>query len=304
MSHSPVETARWLEQLVFNFLNGPDNDLGHPDGHEPAFDQALIGYAAGDDPIWLDFKKGVHPLHWTPAEAFFEAFGREGRDLTVMSWVLPQTEATVDDQRRETAYPSERWGRNRFIGHRKACDGLANLLIRELAAKGLESVVPEQLPAWRWLTEGGEQGLATPWSVRHAAFAAGLGTFGLCDGLITPKGKAMRAGALIIETKLPATPRPYAGLRDYCLYYSQGVCGKCIKRCPAGAISKESGHDKEICRQYLYGHLRPWELEQWAEFSDGPDEVVPPEKFRAPKMVACGLCQAGVPCERGIPGHK
>jgi epoxyqueuosine reductase QueG len=32
------------------------------------------------------------------------------------------------------------------------------------------------------------------WSERHAAYTAGLGTFGLCDGLITPLGKAMRVG--------------------------------------------------------------------------------------------------------------
>jgi epoxyqueuosine reductase QueG len=29
-------------------------------------------------------------------------------------------------------------------------------------------------------------------SERHAAYAAGLGTFGLCDGLITSVGKAVR----------------------------------------------------------------------------------------------------------------
>jgi len=33
---------------------------------------------------------------------------------------------------------------------------------------------------------------ASSWSERHAPHAAGLGTFGLCDGLITAKGKAMR----------------------------------------------------------------------------------------------------------------
>jgi len=302
MSRSPLEMARWLEELATDFLNGPDNDLGCPEA-EPAFDQALIGYAAGDDPLWRDLKKGVHPGHWTPAEAYAEAFGEEAPKLSVMCWVLPHTAPTLSDQRREKEYPAERWGRNRFIGHRNACDGLAELLIGKLAEKGVKAVVPDMLPSWRWLTEGGEQGLATPWSVRHAAFIAGLGTFGLCDGLITAKGKAMRAGALLVGAELPPTVRAYQGLHDYCLYYSSGICGKCAKRCPAGAITKESGHDKEICRQYLYGHVRPWLLKNWS-FTDGPDEIVPPEKFRAPKMVACGLCQAGVPCERGIPGRK
>jgi len=36
-------------------------------------------------------------------------------------------------------------------------------------------------------------GYASSWSERHIAYVAGLGTFGFCDDLITPVGKAMRA---------------------------------------------------------------------------------------------------------------
>ena len=43
---------------------------------------------------------------------------------------------------------------------------------------------------------------------RHAAHAAGLGTFGLCDGLITAKGKAMRAGSVVARIAVAQTPRP------------------------------------------------------------------------------------------------
>ena len=53
---------------------------------------------------------------------------------------------------------------------------------------------------------------ASNWSERHMAHAAGLGTFGLCDGLITAKGKAMRVGSVVARIKLPPTPRPYETL--------------------------------------------------------------------------------------------
>ena len=82
---------------------------------------------------------------------------------------------------------------------------------------------------------------ASNWSERHAAHAAGLGTFGLCDGLITPVGKAMRCGSVVARIKIPATPRPYKHHREYCLFFTKGTCGKCIKRCPAEAVTKE-GH--------------------------------------------------------------
>ena len=110
---------------------------------------------------------------------------------------------------------------------------------------------------------------ASTWSERHAAYAAGLGTFGVCDGLITPKGKAMRVGSVIACLQVPPTPRPYADdeYRAYCLFYSQGLCGQCIPRCPVGALSAEGGHDKKKCRAHLtatrsyveaeYGFLHP-----------------------------------------------
>lgn len=56
-------------------------------------------------------------------------------------------------------------------------------------------------------------------SERHAAHAAGLGTFGLCDGLITPLGKAMRTGSVVVRAALPAKRSLYQDHRAYCLYY-------------------------------------------------------------------------------------
>jgi epoxyqueuosine reductase QueG len=123
---------------------------------------------------------------------------------------------------------------------------------------------------------------ASSWSERHAAHAAGLGTFGLCDGLITARGKAMRAGSVVAKISIEPTLRPYADHRAYCLFFAEGSCGKCIDRCPARAIT-EVGHDKEKCRNYL---LRCREY------------VKNTYKFEG---YGCGLCQVGVPCEAGIP---
>jgi len=123
---------------------------------------------------------------------------------------------------------------------------------------------------------------SSSWSERHAAHAAGLGTFGLCDGLITAKGKAMRTGSVVAKTSIEPTPRPYAHHRAYCLFFSDGSCGECIDRCPVRAIT-EAGHDKEKCRQHL------------ARSREYVREIY---KFAG---YGCGLCQVGVPCETGIP---
>ena len=124
------------------------------------------------------------------------------------------------------------------------------------------------------------------WSERHAAHAAGLGTFGLCDGLITLKGKAMRTGSVIARIDIPPSARPYDTHHAYCLFLSEGTCGRCMSRCPVGAIS-EAGHDKLKC----VAHLFPT-TSNYVESNFG---------F---KGYGCGLCQTGVPCESTIPRSR
>jgi epoxyqueuosine reductase len=48
------------------------------------------------------------------------------------------------------------------------------------------------------------------------AYAAGLGTFGLCDGLITACGKAMRTGSVAARLEIDALSRPYDDHQAYC----------------------------------------------------------------------------------------
>jgi len=57
----------------------------------------------------------------TPVEIFERSFpGREVRaeGLTVISWVLPHTRLTKNDNRKETTLPSERWARAKTLWRR------------------------------------------------------------------------------------------------------------------------------------------------------------------------------------------
>ncbi len=152
----------------------------------------------------------------------------------------------------------------------------------KLKEAGYDSVAPMISPLWKGV-KSEKYGFASTWSERHAAYAAGLGTFGLSDALITPKGKAMRTGSLIIDAVITPTPRPYKDHNEYCLYLMDGTCGACIQRCPIGAIS-EKGHDKELCNKYV----------------NMTKQYVP--KHYGFDGYGCGLCQTGVPCESQIPG--
>jgi epoxyqueuosine reductase QueG len=275
----------WIETTVQAYCGGSENALQGP-FDEPAWAEPLVAFASGTDTLWDAYKEYVGPFHYTPLELYNSTFPDHpvgASELTVISWVLPQTEATKSDNRGEPKYPAERWARSRIMGE-AFNNKLRQHLVETLAEAGVQAVAPmlsplfESRPSERFV-------YASTWSERHAAYAAGLGTFGICDGLITPKGKAMRVGSVIAGLRLAPTPRPYADddHQAYCLYYSQGICGKCIPRCPAGALSKEGGHDKSKCRAHLTVTRTYVESEYGFE------------------GYGCGLCQTGVPCESKIP---
>lgn len=282
---APEADFTWLRDQADAFMRSPANDLDMATP-EPAFDMPLYGVAAGDDPLWEAYKGDpIGPFHWTPAEAFALGYPEEHAapsELFVLSWVLPQTEATRRDNRKETFYPCERWARSRVLSEPRVNRGLRQHMVAVCREAGIQAVSPMLLPEWS-RCESPKYGYASTWSERHAAHAAGLGTFGLSDGLITARGKAMRVGSVIVRRALPVTPRPYTDHHAYCLFYTKGTCGKCADRCPVGSVTRE-GRFKSLCKQHTRKVCSPYLMETWG--LDG---------------YGCGLCQTGVPCEARIP---
>jgi len=276
-------SRNWIEGLIRDFIDrSPDNTMGNRDG-DPAWDHALVGFASGEDQIWQQYKEYVGAFHWTPWEVFNQHRPDEParpEELTVISWILPQREMVRKANRRARKYPSEEWARIRIYGEEFNV-ALRRHVVKRLEQAGHAAIAPMLVPNWT-IVKSERFSYASSWSERHAAHAAGLGTFGLCDGLITARGKAMRTGSVVARVRIEATPRPYADHRAYCLFFHDGSCGECIDRCPVRAITK-TGHDKEKCREHL-AHSREYVKKTYRFAGYG-----------------CGLCQVGVPCEAGIP---
>ena len=279
-----VSTAAiWMENTIRDFLRSAANTLG-PETAEPAWGEPLVGFSSGDDLLYGQFKADIGQFYLTPEEIFNKSFperrGSAG-SLTVISWVLPQTEATKSDARKEHWYPPERWVRSRQYGE-ECNEQLHDHVVRVLLRAGYPAIAPSRTLLLE-MKKSKRLGMSSTWSERHAAHVAGLGTFGLCDGLITPVGKAMRCGSVVARIDIPPTPRPYSDPHAYCLFYAKGACGACIMRCPAGAISAK-GHNKEKCKAYILNGTLPNNASRFGI-----------------KAYACGLCQTKVPCESGIP---
>ena len=276
-------TANWVKNLIQDFIAASPHNTMQNETEERAWDSALVGFASGADQIWQQYKEYVGAFHWTPWEVFNQHCPEEtvsAEQLTVISWILPQRNLVRKTNRQAKKYPSEEWARIRVYGEAFNV-ALRNHVVSNLEKAGHPAIAPMLVPNWT-IVQSKRFSYASSWSERHAAHAAGLGTFGLCDGLITARGKAMRAGSVVAKLSIEPTPRPYADHRAYCLFFAEDTCGKCIDRCPVRAIT-EAGHDKEKCRQHL---------------ARAREYVKKTYQFEG---YGCGLCQVGVPCEAGIP---
>ncbi len=284
MSDRIKDSGTWITSIIKQFIaESPENTL-KDEKNEKAWDEPIVGFSNGGDPLYQFFKDDIGQFYLTPSEAFARVSTKmpvRPNQLTVISWILPHTEATKSEHRKQKAFPTERWARARIFGE-EVNDKLRRHVITKLFGAGFEAVAAGMPPLFK--SEKSQKYLnASTWSERHAAYVAGLGTFGLCDGLITPVGKAMRCGSVIAKISIHPSLRRYNDHHAYCLFYSKGACSKCIDRCPVGATSKKSGHDKVKCSKHL----------------ETTREYV--QTNYCFKGYGCGLCQTAVPCESGIP---
>lgn len=284
----------YLRKMVADFLRtSPQNRVPASRALAPEivgrrfYRDALVGGAAADDPLFLSYRSpdviGPHyrvPRDWLPkAKSVLAVF------LAFEPWLLERYGRKAPPEREETFVPLRET--------EAATHVLMARLQTALAEAGHAAVVPSgDARFFYWTRDGispahGENHAARPadvpfgslWSERHAAYAAGLGTFSLSKGLITRLGVAGNAYSLVTDLVLPPTERPYAAFDAYCTH-----CGACVARCPAGAITREEGKDHNRC---------------WPYYDTSASAG---ERYNPP--YGCVRCQVDVPCTFGIPGGE
>ncbi len=286
MSQDPFEEnpAAFLEGFIKRYVTeSPANRLERLD-ESPIYEEPLVGFASGGNPVFGEYKAIIGDFHLVPREALAKHAEETGHDgnldsVSVISWILPIARKTRLSNRPRELVPSFRWALTRHHGQ-IFNEQLAKEVVSLLGERGYMAVAPSMSSFFQRHTIA--SGPASNWSERHIAYAAGLGTFGLSDGFITPKGVAMRCGSVVTNLKLPATERRYHNHTANCPFFGDGSCGECMERCPAGAITRH-GHDKLKCREYLREETGRW------------------NKRYEVGEVGCGLCQTKVPCEEMIP---
>ncbi len=280
--------AQFIEEEIKEFTRtSPLNRLPFINDYI-IWDEPLVKFADGNDPIFTEYKTIIAPTHLTPHEALAKASSKSPKDmpahLSVISWILPAVEETRKSNRSETLVPSRLWSHTYWYGE-KFNEALREHMVEILTELGYLAAAPMLQSYFR--VDTNEKGPYSNWSERHIAYAAGHGTFSLSDGLITESGIAHRCGNVVTSLILPASPRTATSPYSNCLFYVGVSCNACIKRCPAGAITEE-GHDKIKCQAYLrdigYSALKEYDNDT--------------------SVAGCGLCQVKVPCEFKNPTKK
>jgi ferredoxin len=278
-----------LEHLIRNFVKGNEQNRRTQIDHGIYFEEPLIGFASGMDPLFFEYKSLIGSFHLTPREILAAFLKEKGKELllseieqiSIISWILPISEDTRKSNRKEEKFPSKLWAYTKDFG--EACNNTLRRHVKGfLEDLGYVAIAPTLLPACRPFRDQ-KVGWASPWSERHIAYACGLGTFSLNDGFITPRGMALRIGSVVTLLKLTPSEKRYRHYKENCLQFRNEKCGKCIPRCPAGAIT-ERGHDKDKCWEYIESELLKARRMEYGVQS-----------------ASCGLCQTDVPCEFQIP---
>jgi epoxyqueuosine reductase QueG len=243
--------------------------------HPRIWDAPLLGIAAASDPLFAGLKTPgvVGPIHRSPEEWLPGA-------KSVIVWFLPYTKTLRASYPKKSSLPSLAWVSGRRHGE-IFNNVLRRAMIRFLEKHGGQAIAPSITAQYHAVN------MLPMWSERHAAFIAGIGSFGIHGALITSLGCAGRIGSVITDLELPPTPRPYREIYEYCPYPSLGKCGACIPRCPVHAIGVEFGANwRDNARCVIQGR-----------------DVVG-DFFREWGYHSCGHCLTWLPCADRIPMKK
>lgn len=282
-----MEKQEFIKKIEEFCLNCKANYVSEEDAIYPdlvglrLYDLPLIGFADANDDLFInEFKKieVIHPEHKAPKQWLNSA-------KTVISMFFPTSEKIKESNKKliDESYDksieiscSVEWLLARCEGQ-IFINEVINYAASLLNSQDYETVVPATSSEFKML-----EPFKSNWSERHAAYAAGLGTFGLSRGLITSKGMAGRIGSLITNAYFEPTKREYNDPFEYCI-----KCGACQYRCPAKAIDLARGLKLGKEQIKCASHLKKEEMK--------------PFGVNKRMRYGCGKCQVSVPCSNAIP---
>lgn len=195
--------------------------------------QPLVGFAHESHPYIQKLKAIIGPSHEMPKDVLPDAG-------IIVAYFVPFTKELSRINAKAGRHAAPEWAvayeeTNTMFGF------INEHLIGYLNKIGYKGKVSEETKTFD------QNLLKSNWSHRHFAYAAGLGTFGVNNMLITKSGCSGRYFTLV--TNLDVTPdEPMK--EELCLYKSKGKCLACVRNCPANALS-DNGYQRQACFELI-----------------------------------------------------
>ena len=258
----------WINKTITEFTAEYQK---RPDIHT-AWGVPEVGLADAFHPYIQSLREIVGESHGLPQDVLEDA-------STVIVYFIPFTKELADTNKVAGDTASREWAQayeetNAMMG------ALNRHLIQKLGEKGIKAAVSPDASTFD------QTRLKSNWSHRHFAYAAGLGTFGVNNMLITRQGCCGRCSTVVTNMKVE-TGLPMA--EEQCLYRKNGSCGVCVKHCPSGALTLD-GYDRKKCYQVCQHNAQLYTQfgNSYAnETGDAPNSE---------GSEVCGKCVVNIPC--------
>lgn len=248
---------RWISEFIAEYSKQSEisTEWGEP----------IVGFADAYSPYIQNLPELISSSHGLPQDIMEDA-------ASVIAYFVPFTRALAKSNNNGGEYASQQWAD--AYEQTNAMFGRLNLyIIDRLSEYGYRGAMHPAAGTFD------HDKLISDWSFRHFAYAAGLGTFGINNMLITPKGCCGRYNTIVTNLDV-AADKPME--RELCLYKANGSCGICMKNCPTQAIS-EDGYDRHKCYEILCKNAEIYRVEDNSYEGSNGSEV-------------CGKCVTGSPC--------
>jgi len=261
-----------MKQLLTDYITTFVKDYEMRQDIATSYGQPLVGFADAFHPYIQNLPHLISPTHELPQNILPDA-------RIIIAYFVPFTKELAKANRMDTLLASPEWAR---------AYEETNALFAELNSKlitfiqenaGLAGITPKAATFDQKL-------LISDWSQRHVAYAAGLGTFGINNMLLTRHGCCGRFSTVVTNLNL-APDAPIES--DFCLYKKNGTCGACVKHCPTGALTTD-GYDRFKCYALCQENAKIYNMfgsSYTTEDGTGVNSV---------GSEVCGKCITGSPC--------
>ena len=231
----------------------------------PIWREPCFAYADASDPMFSELKSVIGEHHKLPKDIM-----EDGK--TVIAYFIPIGK-NIADSNIPGYFASEEWART-YLETIDLIKSINNGLNHLFSLHGWKIAMTADNRSWDPET------MKCNWSHRHAAYIAGLGTWGVNHGLITEKGVCGRFGTLITDAYIEPTKRPE---KEYCLYKQNESCKLCVSACPVSALYVPDTYDNWACKAVTDENAEHHESIGFAD--------------------VCGKCMCGMPCSMNISAN-